>query len=352
MRKKLKHGAAGFFAMLAIFLMGANIYEGGTFGLLLVDDGYAKSIYTEQETVYGLFQELGIDLYRFDQVNQSLEAQIHRGMVIEIMRARPVYIRIDDNDEFIRFYARPSAALVTIVADFSRDMGEDVSFLFDDNLARHRPNAGDIIDLRTVEWPVEYFYVEIPYWREYIESFFVAEGYHDFYQEGVPGLRRVAYHFEYISGERVYRGFAGYEDITMPYPEIVRMGIALPPYTAVSACGQLFTYNRLILMESTAYTLSFSCTGRHPGDPLFGVTASGMMAQVGVVAVDTRYIPFHTRMYIEGYGFAVAGDRGGAIRGYKVDVFFDTMAQALQWGRRHNVRVWILADEPIEYLSP
>jgi len=94
-------------------------------------------------------------------------------------------------------------------------------------------------------------------------------------------------------------------------------------------------------MEATAYTLSFECTGRHPGHPLFGVTASGMMAQVGVVAVDTNVIPFHTRMYIEGYGFAVAGDRGGAIRGYKVDLFFDTREEVRQFGRRH-LQVWIL----------
>jgi len=123
----------------------------------------------------------------------------------------------------------------------------------------------------------------------------------------------------------------------------VHIGTYLPPYHAVSACGEVFAYSRSFVAEATAYTLDFQSTGRHPDHPLFGVTASGMMAQVGVVAVDTNVIPFHTQMYIEGYGFAVAGDRGGAIRGYKVDVFFDTREETIQFGRQH-LRVWILDE--------
>ena len=54
----------------------------------------------------------------------------------------------------------------------------------------------------------------------------------------------------------------------------------------------------------------------------------------GLVAVDTRVIPFGTRLYIEGYGFAVADDTGGAIRGNKIDLAMDTLSEAYQFGRR------------------
>jgi uncharacterized protein YabE (DUF348 family)/3D (Asp-Asp-Asp) domain-containing protein len=82
-------------------------------------------------------------------------------------------------------------------------------------------------------------------------------------------------------------------------------------------------------MEATAYT--------HTGNPTF----TGIMPYVGVVAVDPRVIPLGTRMYVEGYGFGLAADTGGVIKGKIIDVFMDTRQEALQWGRR-QVRVYIL----------
>lgn len=55
----------------------------------------------------------------------------------------------------------------------------------------------------------------------------------------------------------------------------------------------------------------------------------------GTIAADTRYYPFGTRMYIPGYGWGVVEDRGGAIKGPdRIDLFFDSHQDALQWGRR------------------
>lgn len=55
----------------------------------------------------------------------------------------------------------------------------------------------------------------------------------------------------------------------------------------------------------------------------------------GTIAADTKYYPFGTRMYIPGYGWGVVEDRGGAIKGPdRIDLFYDSHADALQWGRR------------------
>lgn len=75
--------------------------------------------------------------------------------------------------------------------------------------------------------------------------------------------------------------------------------------------------------EATAYT--------HTGNR----TASGVWPRVGLVAVAPRVIPLGTRMYVEGYGFTIAADTGGAIKGQSIDVFFDTEKECFQWGRRH-----------------
>ncbi len=66
-----------------------------------------------------------------------------------------------------------------------------------------------------------------------------------------------------------------------------------------------------------------------------------LVSQDGTIAADTRYYPFGTRMYIPGYGWGVVEDRGGAIKGKKrIDIFYNTHTEALQWGRK-NVQVII-----------
>lgn len=73
-----------------------------------------------------------------------------------------------------------------------------------------------------------------------------------------------------------------------------------------------------------------------------GQTASGTKAEPGTIAADTNRFPFGTVMYIPGYGYGRVEDRGGAIKGNKIDLFFKTHKQALQWGRRQvETEVWV-----------
>ncbi|WP_430609242.1 3D domain-containing protein [Enterococcus sp. DIV0876] len=93
-----------------------------------------------------------------------------------------------------------------------------------------------------------------------------------------------------------------------------------------------------LTMESTAYSSD-------PADTLGGgtVTATGqnLLENPMAVAVDPSVIPLGTRLYVEGYGEAIASDTGGAIKGNIIDVHFPTNTQAEQWGRR-TVKVTIL----------
>ena len=90
-------------------------------------------------------------------------------------------------------------------------------------------------------------------------------------------------------------------------------------------------------MRATAYDPGPRSCGRYAD----GRTANGMRATKGVVAVDTRVIPMGTRLYIPGYGFAIAADRGSAIKGLRIDLCFDTYAEAKRFGSR-RVDVYIL----------
>ena len=92
----------------------------------------------------------------------------------------------------------------------------------------------------------------------------------------------------------------------------------------------------------TGRFLTMSATGYSPQEPgLNDGTASGMKAQRGVVAVDPGVIPLGTRVHVEGYGDAIAADTGSAIKGYRIDLCFDTLAECNSFGRR-TVKVEIL----------
>ena len=85
-------------------------------------------------------------------------------------------------------------------------------------------------------------------------------------------------------------------------------------------------YSDVMAMEATAYLPTDGSNA--------GVTAMGIPATYGVVAVDPRIIPLGTKVYIPGYGEAVAADTGGAIRGYKIDLCMESYSEAMDFGRR------------------
>lgn len=85
-----------------------------------------------------------------------------------------------------------------------------------------------------------------------------------------------------------------------------------------------------------------SATAYSPYDPGCGhYTASGTRLRHGVIAVDPSFIPLGTRVYIPGYGEAVAEDTGGAVVGNIIDVAFDTHEEALAFGRQ-DLEIYIL----------
>ena len=91
------------------------------------------------------------------------------------------------------------------------------------------------------------------------------------------------------------------------------------------------------VVSASAFTAS--CNG------CSGITSTGINLKrnpdIKVIAVDPKVIPLGTKVYVEGYGYAIAGDKGSAIKGNKIDVFFPTKSEAYKWGRK-SVKIKIL----------
>lgn len=194
----------------------------------------------------------------------------------------------------------------------------------------------------------------------------MLEGEEKVVQEGADGVRSSVYEVVWSNGREISRQFVEELDSTA-VDEIVEYGTAAPPPPAPDPVpeepaavlssnspiasvstnadgsgvltlqsGETLRFSSVKSMTATAYTAGY--------DGADYCTATGTTVRVGVVAVDKKVIPLGTRMYIvtnDGivYGTAVAEDTG--VRGNKVDLYFNTYRECINFGRR-SCSVYIL----------
>ncbi|MGN7324877.1 3D domain-containing protein [Bacillus altitudinis] len=87
-------------------------------------------------------------------------------------------------------------------------------------------------------------------------------------------------------------------------------------------------------MVVTAYTNGYESTGKHPGHADYGTTASGVTTKQGITIACPPYMKFGTKLYIEDVGLRVCQDRGGDIKGNRLDVFIENLQKAREFGRQ------------------
>ena len=154
---------------------------------------------------------------------------------------------------------------------------------------------------------------------------------------GAAGLRETTLRLVRRGDARPERIVLASRIIRAPRPRVIAKGIA--EYSSLARVAErgfasAFRFAGSALhMIATAYTAGcYGCSG---------ITATGVRAGYGVIAVDPRVIPLGTKLFIPGYGRAVAGDTGGSIVGHRVDLGMDTISDAMRFGRR-SVTVYIL----------
>ena len=118
-----------------------------------------------------------------------------------------------------------------------------------------------------------------------------------------------------ICGRMTYRALSGGEEPPVAEPPANRGG------------------GRSLLVAASAYSRFDPGLSNH--------TASGTLVRKGVIAVDPAVIPMGTRVFIPGYGEAVAEDIGSAIRGNTIDIAFETAEEAIQFGRK-TIEIFIM----------
>lgn len=180
----------------------------------------------------------------------------------------------------------------------------------------------------------------IPYETERVENIYLNPLEEVVTVAGIDGEKKIDRVITYHDGEAVDEIVT--ETVVSPaVSEVVEYGVWNLKKSRMNSSEAVGTVN------GKPYSMVISATATAYCDK--GTTASGLRSQVGVVAVDPRVIPLGTRLYIESadgtwsYGVCVAGDTGGAIKGNKVDLFYDSYNQCIQFGRR-GCNIYVLAD--------
>jgi len=310
------------------------------------DEGHLTEYMSSGQTVQEVLNETGYTLYENDRAVPSVDSKVTADMIIEVRRAKDIKI-IDSKGE------RTVKSSALTVGDLLSEEGIPAEFEESVNLDKNvKLKEGMKIKVYDVKVEYEEATETISYTTEKRNNSSLAKGTTKVSQAGKNGLKKVTYEVKYRNGVKIGRTAVNTETVQEPVKKIVEVGtkaVSAPKKATFTqgAADKNFSYSKVITCNASAYDLSYESCGKTPDHPYYGITASGMKAQYGVVAVDPSVIPLGTRLYIEAvdgswtYGYCVAGDTGGAIKGNRIDLFYNSRAEALAFGRR-QANVYIL----------
>ncbi|MGE6261220.1 ubiquitin-like domain-containing protein [Heyndrickxia sporothermodurans] len=289
--------------------------------------GNKKSIWTTGETVQDLLQEENIPLGKYDKIVPEINENISENMNINIERA--FSLTLNDGGKTKKVWSTS-----TTVADFLKQQGIKLGEL--DRIKpdlKQKVNPEDKVNVIRVKKVSDVVEEPIGYAVQTRKSSNLLRGQEKVLQHGQNGLQRKKYEVVKENGKEVNRKLIHVETIKESKEKIVMVGTKV--MTAQVSRGE--AGGKEYYVTSTAYTAD--CNG------CSGNTATGINLRanpnIKIIAVDPNFIPLGTKVYVEGYGYAVAADTGGAIQGRKIDIFFPNKSQAYRWGRK-QVKIRIL----------
>ncbi len=298
----------------------------------IVDDSQSTTVSTRYSNVGEVLAEQGIKLGEYDVVTPSADDIIDNSRVIVIERVNKIVV----NDGGTSEYYSKAATYGQFFKENSIVLNESDAVNVDLNA---KPQNGDVVQISRVTKLIQTVEENIPY-----KTVEVADN---------TRLAGSKYETGGINGKRVVEVEVTTRDGEVISTKEVSSNITKKPVDKTIYVGtnnsnpSNINYKRVIKCSATAYDLSYASCGKRPGDKGYGITATGTRASYGTVAVDPSVIPLGSKLYIESsdgsfvYGYSVAADTGGAIKGNKVDLFFDSYSACMSFGRR-TVNVYIL----------
>lgn len=301
------------------------------------DSENTQKFTTRQDFVSEFLSENDIEIGEFDKISMLPEDELYDGARLIIRKGRKFTLSIDGNVE-----------IITTTKKTVREAFEEAGVSINET-DRVEPSLDDVI---SEDMHVDVYRVlekqitvdeEIPFSSKEVSDKTLQKGKTKIKTKGQNGLKRATYNITTENGIEIRRELVSAVTVKNPVTQVVAVGTGEKKSTkgqkvVAANAGATLSYSKKITVTATAYT-------DHSGSK----TASGRMPQYGVIAVDPKVIPLGTRLYVEStddgkswtYGYCVAGDTGGAIKGNKIDLFYNTEGECVRFGRRTAI-VYVL----------
>lgn len=280
----------------------------------VVEEGVSLSLRGAGATVAEALAAAGIAVDADDAIAPGPEARFKAGMTVQVSRASQIEVEVDGER---RPYRVSAGTVGQALARLGLALGgRDYSLPAADTPLQ----AGMSVKLVRVREDVQLREEEIPFPTESEVAPELPLGETQVLQAGSPGLIRQRIVLTYENGRLVNRQVAEEEVVREPVPQRQQVGSQVVWRTVETEQGPMRYFAR-IRVYATSYSASRAGTPKTA--PWYGITRSGLKMRKGIVAVDRRLIPLGTNLFVPGYGVGLAGDTGGGIKNFHIDLGYD-----------------------------
>ena len=337
--------------LIALLVVGAgsagfSVYaHSQTKVVTVVDGGTVVQFATSRETVEELFAEYDIAMEDGDTVSPSLGERVTNGLQVSIDRAFPIRVMADGESKTVRLQNGTVEDALNKAGVTLRETDMISSPLYTEVI------PGMEITVNRVDEKVAVETETIPYQVVTEKNNDMDEGKYRVIQEGQEGEKEVRFLIKYVDGQEVARSYLDENVLTEPVDRIVEKGTVK---TMTIARGETIRYTDMRLMQLTAYEAGPQSTGKTPDHPRYGMTGCGRRVQEFHTVAAHKSIPLYSKLYIpymiqwyaargiQSDGMYEVEDRGGGVKVDQLDIYMDSLAQCLHFGRKRNVKVYFL----------
>lgn len=294
-------------------------------------DGKIQTINTTADLVSEVLAKANVQVNEQDAVTPAADAEVGPEGKISIEKAFEVTL-LDGKEE------QKVWSTSTTVADFLKQHNIQMNEF--DRMEQKTeelvlPNS--VIKIVRVEKVTDVVEEETNFAVETKKDDSLLKGKEKVVQAGEKGSVSRTYEVVKENGEEVSRNVINEKVTKEPVKKVVAVGTKVVTASVSRDNSSSPNGGGEFYVTATAYTAY--CNG------CTGVTATGINLKsnpnLKVIAVDPSVIPLGTKVWVEGYGYAVAGDTGGAIKGNRIDLFMSSKSQAYDFGRK-KVRIKVL----------
>lgn len=312
----------------AVGFGGAGTVVASTYKTITVSDNGQRKVLRgfSTGTLEEFLEQHGVHIGSRDRVSPALDSSVVNGEIVTIESPKEVVLDVEGKTETVWTFAKTVGELLK--AQHIELTPHDRMNVKTGDLIRQ----GETIEIHSYVTETTTETQDIPFQTIRRTTNDLLQGHVQYVTHGVKGLLQVQTTRVYRDGKCIATRVVK-RVVREPVDAVVEVGTAQPKPVQSTLATRSSNPDPGLIRESLTVVATAYVAG--------GMTATGVPAQPGVIAVDPRVIPLGSRVYIPGIGVCIAADTGSAIVGDRIDICMASLSQADAWGAR-TITVYVL----------